>query len=458
MTPVPGAPFRRRPIRIAAALLVATIATVPTARAQDADLLERVERLTRELQDLKAELARRAVQPAAPGAPAPAAAPGAAAASPPAASPPSTAFINGPAAIDAEPTGPATVLSSYGELNYNRPRGDAANTQADVRRFVIGLQHRFDARTKMVGEVEFEHAVTSADDPGEAEIEQAYVEHQFAPRLAARAGLFLIPLGLLNENHEPTAYYGVERNFVETAIIPTTWREGGVQLVGELDAGWTLQGGVSTGFDLNKWDATSGEGRESPLGAVHQELALARARDLSLFAAANWRGIPGLRLGGGAFTGGASQGVPGTVRSRVTLVELHARWTPGPWDLSVQAARGTISNTAAFNAPLVGNPTLVPARFDGAYLQAAYRMRIAGANGAGGYGLAPFARIESFNTGRRYADLGAGLTPDPLPTTRVITTGVNFELTREVVLKADIQWFHPDTTANRLNLGLGWSF
>jgi hypothetical protein len=431
---------------------------VPAVHAQDADLVERVERLTRELEALKAELARRAGQAVAPGAPAAAAAAGTAAASPPAAGPPPTAMINGPAPADPDGPGPATVLTSYGELNYNRPHGDAANTQADLRRFVIGLQHRFDPRTKMVGEVEFEHAVTSADDPGEAEIEQAYIEHQVSPRLAARAGLFLIPLGLLNENHEPTAYYGVERNFVETAIIPTTWREGGVQLVGELDAGWTLQGGLSTGFNLNKWDATSDEGRDSPLGAVHQELALARARDLSVFAAANWRGVPGLRLGGGVFTGGASQGVPGTVRSRVTLYEVHARWTPGPWDLSVQAARGTVSNTAAFNAPLVGNPTLVPARFDGAYVQAAYRMRIAGAHGEGGYGLAPFARVESFNTGRRYADLGAGLTPQALPTRRVITTGVNFELTREVVLKADVQWFHPDTTANRLNLGLGWSF
>ena len=79
--------------------------------------------------------------------------------------------------------------------------------------------------------------VASADDPGEVEVEQAYVEHQLGPVWALRAGLFLMPVGLLNENHEPTAYYGVERNFVETAIIPTTWREGGVQMVGSFDNG-----------------------------------------------------------------------------------------------------------------------------------------------------------------------------------------------------------------------------
>ena len=96
-----------------------------------------------------------------------------------------------------------------------------------------------------------------------------------------------MPAGLLNENHEPTAYYGVERNFVETAIIPTTWREGGIQAIGNFENGLTLQTGVSTSFDLTKWDAGSSEGRESPLGSVHQELMLAKAHDLAVFGALN---------------------------------------------------------------------------------------------------------------------------------------------------------------------------
>jgi hypothetical protein len=69
-----------------------------------------------------------------------------------------------------------------------------------------------------MGELEWEHAVVSADDHGESEVEQLYVEHQFAPQVGMRAGLVLIPLGLLNEHHEPGNYCGVERNFVETAI------------------------------------------------------------------------------------------------------------------------------------------------------------------------------------------------------------------------------------------------
>src|SRR5437660_2789266 len=169
--------------------------------------------------------------------------------------------------------GSDTTLTSYGEIAYSRPRNDVNQTTEDLVRAVIGFGHRFDDKTRVYGEFEWEHAVTSADDHGETAVEQLYVERKLTDHFGARAGLMLIPLGFLNESHEPTAYYGVFRNFVETAIIPTTWREGGVALYGDTDAGIN---GVTTGFDLPKWDPTSNEGRESPLGSIHQELQLAR--------------------------------------------------------------------------------------------------------------------------------------------------------------------------------------
>ena len=348
--------------------------------------------------------------------------------------------------------GPDTVIFGYGEINYNRPTQHTEDTQVDLRRFVIGFQHRFDDKNKFVSELEWEHAVTSADDPGEVEIEQAYVEHMLNPTWSARGGLFLIPAGLLNEAHEPTNYYGVERNFVETAIIPTTWREGGLQMVGNFANGLTLQTGFSTGFDLNKWDATSGDGAQSPLGSIHQELALAKGHDISVFGALNWRGVPGLQLGGSVFTGGATQG-QATTNSRITLWDLHARWTPGRWDLAALYARGTISDTAALNTVLVGNPTLIPASFDGWYAQAAYKIWT-----QGNYALSPFVRWEQFNTARSFADLGPGLTPEAARTERVVTLGANFQVTQGVVLKADVQRFRENDDQNRVDLGLGWSF
>jgi hypothetical protein len=353
-------------------------------------------------------------------------------------------------ADDAPPAEPSTVLSSYGEVNFNRPRR-ATEARADLRRFVLGLAHRFDERTRLAAEVEFEHAVSSADDPGEVEIEQAYVERQLTDAWSARAGLFLIPMGLLNESHEPTAYSGVERNFVETAIIPTTWREGGLQVVGTVGPGLTLQAGLTTGFDLGKWDPTSAEGQESPLGAVHQELAQARARDWGGHLALGWRGVPGLLVGAAAFAGNGTQS--GGPRALVALWDAHARWTRGRLDLSALYARGTISHTARLNAPLVGNPVLLPAEFDGWYVQAAVR-----AWSWKDLTLSPFARYERFNTGRRYADLGPGLTPRALPTQAVVTAGANLGVGAGVVVKADVQAFTEDHRRDRLDVGLGWSF
>ena len=437
--------LRALPAKTILAASLAACFTFPASSAfaqtaTETELARKLDQLAAELAAVKAQLAqiqqqRAAAAPAAVTAPAPAVA--AAPAAP---------------AADLAAAAPATVLTSYGELNYNRPTRAPQNAQADLRRFVLGYQHRVDAKTKVVTELEVEHSVSSASDAGEVALEQAYIERQLTPTWALRAGLFLMPVGLLNENHEPTAYYGVERNFVETAIIPSTWREGGVQFVGNFDTGLTLQGGITTSFDLNKWDATSGEGKESPLGSIHQELALAKSHDLALFAAANWRGIPGLLLGGSIFTGQATQ-AQAVEKARITLWDLHARWTPGRWDLSALYTRATISNTAALNAALVGNPTLIPKSFDGYYVQGAYKVW-----SYEDYALSPFMRWEQFNTARAYADLGPGLTPDAARAERVVTLGANLRVSQGVVVKGDYQRFRENPNQNRVNLGLGWSF
>lgn len=428
--------------RITIALaLCSGVASLHAQTATEVELMRRLDQLASELNKVKAELneLQQSRNP-------PAASP---AVTPPQA--PAAASSPTPNAITAAAE-PSTVISGYAELNYNRPTRQSQNAQADMRRFVLGYQHRFDDKTKVVTELEVEHGVSSASDRGEVEVEQAYLERQISPNWSVRAGLFLMPMGLLNENHEPPSFLGVERNFVETAIIPSTWREGGVQAVGSFDNGITVQGGIVTSFDLNKWDATSSEGRESPLGSIHQELSQARARDLAVFGAVNWRGIPGLQLGGSIFSGQATH-KQANGDARITLWDVHARWTPGRWDLSTVYSRGSISNTATLNAPLVGSAALIPSRFDGWYAQAGYKLWEHDS-----YRLVPFVRWEQFNTARSFADIAPGLTPAATPTERVFTLGANFQVTPGVVVKADVQRFRESRDNDRINLGLGWSF
>ncbi|WP_211467066.1 phosphonate C-P lyase system protein PhnG [Collimonas silvisoli] len=446
---------------LAQAIAIALMASPLAASASEAELLKRLDKLAAEVEQLKAELAatrkktdtvekRQEALAAAPAAPAmvaaaaaPAAAMSAAPAAPVAAASPATML------------GPNTVLSSYGEVNYTRPRHDSSKSQADVARAVIGITHRFDEKTKMVAEFEWEHAVTSASDKGETEVEQLYVEREFNNGLRAKGGLFLIPAGLLNTNHEPTAYYGVYRNFVETAIIPSTWREAGLGLSQTLDNGLTWDTGLTTGFDLSKWDSTSTDGRTSPLGSIHQEGQMAKSHDLSVFGALNWRGVPGLLLGGSVFTGKVGQKTPDfpAQDARLTLWDLHARYTPGKWDLSAVYARGTISNTEALNQTFAGNPTPVPSSFYGWYTQAAYQLWK-----NSDYTLTPFLRYERFNTANGYAAMPAGLAVATGPNEGVWTVGTNFNVGEGVVLKADYQKFKVDTARDRFNLGLGYAF
>jgi hypothetical protein len=444
--------------RVAIAVMTLGAAIAPAAHADEAALAAEVEALRAEVASLKAavqQIQGERAPSVATAAPVQASAP-----QPPASV---VAVTNAPAntttAMAREGAAGSTNLWGYGELNYNHPTAHAADAQADLRRAVIGFSHAFDDATRVYGELEWEHAVTSADDQGESEVEQLYVEHALAPSYGVRAGLMLVPLGLLNEHHEPTNYYGVERNFIETAIIPSTWREGGVALYGNTDAGFNWNVGIGTGPDLSKWDPASDEGRESPLGSIHQELQLAKARDPSVYAAANWQGVPGLDVGGGFFTGKIGQGAPDFPAddARLFLSEAHVRWQPGPFDLSALYTRGTISDTQLLNLTFLGQPTPVPKEFWGGYVQGAWRVLEWNQSS-----LLPFLRYEAFNTGAVYAALPQGLGTPPLPTERVWTAGANYYLNPNVVFKIDYQHFdHDDATlgyGNRFDLGIGYQF
>jgi len=418
-----------------------------TAGAQtNTEILTELKRLREELQQVRGELdtLKRG------GTPVIAAAVSVA----PAAAPESATVNTQQAAVYNNP-GAGLSFFGYGEMTYGRPNNDAASAQATLRRGVLGWAYRFNDKTRFAAELEIENAVVSADDRGEVELEQFYVEHDLSDNLTAKAGLFLMPVGYINETHEPTHYYGVNRNLVETSIIPSTWRELGVGLRGTTEAGLRWDAGLVTGFDLTKWDAASTDGQASPLGAIHQEGQLAKARDLSVYGALNYNGIPGLNIGGSLFTGGVGHKQPGFAASDATmqLAELHARWQPGKWDLSVLAAAGQFDNVDALNATFAGQATPVPTNFSGAYAQAAYRLWQ-----KGDYALAPFIRYEQLNTARGFSGLPTGLVPTVLPDTRAWTVGANFYLHPQVVLKVDVQRYLNDSTLDRFDLGIGFHF
>jgi Phosphate-selective porin O and P len=369
---------------------------------------------------------------------------------------------------------PNLSLWGYGEIYYTHPTHETTRTTTDLARAVFGIGYRFDDRTVFNSEFEVEHAVSSSDDAGEFEVEQFYVDHQLTDWASVKAGLFLMPFGLLNEHHEPTQFYGVQRNFVESLIIPTTWREGGIGFHGNTTLGLTWDAGVTTGLNLSEWEvnpedplyrsalelANNGAG---PMQQGHQELQLAKSQNLSQYLSLNYNGLPGLLAGAAVFTGKADTQA-GLPSERTTLWETHARWTPGAADFSAVYARGTFSNTGAFNALNPGASNPMPASFLGYYLQGAYTVW---QNDT--YRFSPFVRWEHYDMGASYAGIAPGFTavpqglasdglPWPQPRDQVWTFGGNFYVTPHVVLKADYQSFHNNKLFSRFDFGLGLAY
>ncbi len=354
----------------------------------------------------------------------------------------------------AAPGGPATTVSGYGEFNYNNYKSDTRPTQADLRRFVVGFHHRFDERLTFHSEVEFEHAVASKDDEGEAEIEQAWVNYKFSDAVNVKGGLFLIPLGILNETHEPPTYYGVERNEVETRIIPTTWRELGVGMHGLVAGGLRYDVGITTGFDSGKLDDPSVGVR-----SAHQEGQLANAHDLSVYGALNYRSR-GLLVGGGVFAGntgqnGASSPLLKGVDARLTMWDVHAQYKVGGLELQAVYADGKLGDAGQLNAAILANsaePFAAPNRMKGAYVQAAYHVYKRDK-----LDFAPFVRLEGIDI-RQQEDPANGLFQDPANHERITSAGFNFWVHPQVVLKADVQRYRTDPTKDRFDLGVGYMF
>jgi hypothetical protein len=420
--------------------LAAAVALALTAQAAigaDASIEQKLEILQKELDELRAEVARLKSQQAAPQA----------GAKSEAASAPTSQSATGSLAAG------SNTLGGYGELNYNNYRDSDQKDQIDFRRFVLFFGHKFDERLRFYSELEVEHALVEGGE-GAVELEQAFLDYRINNAFNLKAGAFLIPIGILNETHEPPTFFGVERNEVETRIIPSTWREAGVGLNGEIVPGLRYEAGITSSLDAGKFGEP-----EKGIREMRTELREAAAHDFALHGALNYRGIPGLSLGASVFTGntgqnGASDPALKKVSGRLLLWDVHAQYRRGGLELRGLYARGSLNDadkiTAAAIARSGDSSQIAPETFWGYYAEGGYHFRL-----KNDMELAPFARYERYNT---QAKVPAGLSADPKNNERVTTFGVNFKLHPQVVFKADYQDFKKDSTKDRFNLGVGYMF
>lgn len=187
-------------------------------------------------------------------------------------------------------------FGGYGEMHYLAlDNGEEETRELDFHRFVLFTGYEFNDRARLVSELEVEHSIASAGNRGAVELEQAYIELDLKERMQLQSGIMLVPIGIINETHEPPTFYGVERPVVETTIIPTTWYVGGLQFKHSFTNGWSYNLMVSEGFKTGDPNADV-EAEPFNLKGGKQKASFANAYDWAVTARATYRGVPGLEL------------------------------------------------------------------------------------------------------------------------------------------------------------------
>jgi hypothetical protein len=361
-----------------------------------------------------------------------------------------------PAASKVYRTERGVSIGGYGEAvysNYAEEREDDAPSgltdRFDFVRQIVYVGYKFSDSILFNSEIEFEHASTG--EGGEVSVEFAYLELQKRPEIGLRAGMLLVPVGFLNELHEPPIFHGARRPEVETAIIPSTWRENGLGAFGEAGPlewrAYVVASLSSSGFS----SAGIRGGRQSG--------ARSKAEDLALTGRADFVGVPGLLLGGSFFTGDTGQGatVDGVrIDGRVDLFDVHAQYRHRGLELRALWAHSTLGDADLVNEQngLSGSGSVGTKQF-GWYVEAAFDLLSLGSPRR--ESLTPFVRYERLDT---QEEVPAGYEKDPARDRAVFTAGLEMKPLPQVVFKVDYQVITNDarTGTNQLNFAVGYLF
>jgi len=388
-----------------------------------------------------------------------------------------------------------TSMGGYGELHYNNWNRKNGNDleRLDFHRFVLFFGHEFTDRLRFFSEFELEHALAGdgEDKPGEVELEQAFVEYDFDERNSARAGIFLLPVGILNETHEPPTFYGVERNTVENVIIPTTWWAGGVGYTHRSDMGITFDLALHEGLEMEPTTIKVPDPDDEPavaritprnnlpfrpnqptnvrietldasyeifdtarIRSGRQKTANATASDLAVTGRIKYTGMPGLELAASLqYQSDMTQESDDAIDDGI-LYEAHVVFNRGPfglralyagWDLDVDSRIEVTDPNDAKKTITVPNPVKADDydQQEGWYIEPSFKL------------------TPNFGIFARYEDVEGGRASDEF---EQWSLGFNYWLNEDAVLKFDFVDREHDNAANRggdfdgFNLGVGYEF
>ncbi len=352
------------------------------------------------------------------------------------------------------------TMGMYAEIDYNQQFGDSVKHAGnlDAHRLVLLFAYKFTNRATFVTEIEVEHV-------SEIYIEQAFLNVKVNDKLNVKGGMLLIPMGIINEYHEPTIRNGVERPNVDVSIVPTTWREIGLGISGNFN-------NASLAYQLyivNGFLGYNGEGKFRGSDAYRkgrQKGAESVISSPNLSAKIDYYGIPGLKIGFAGYFGKSQttafngmnpddnylmETADSTVIS-IAMLGLDARYRYKNFTARGEFIYSSNKNTGAYNQFTgrdLGEALL------GFYIEAAYDFWPMIANNTN-HSLTPFARIEKYNTQQKMTDQSLiNSAYDRFD----LVTGLGFWISPGAVIKADYQMLMnkvPNSNAvNMFNMGIG---
>jgi hypothetical protein len=336
-------------------------------------------------------------------------------------------------------------IGGYAQIDYNEPDGSAPG-KLDVHRLVMFLGYKFNEKVSFMSEIEYEHV-------SEVYVEQAYLKYKANENFNVLAGLMLVPMGIINEFHEPTTFYGVERPNVDNYIVPTTWREIGVGFSGKIDnASLKYQAYLFNGF--KSYAAGAGILRGSDgFRKGRQKGAESVVNSPNLSTKIDYYGITGLRLGLSGYFGKTqtdNSSIEGSTVG-ISMIGLDARYKYNNLELRGQYIHTNLTDTEDYN--LLTGKDLGSEMF-GLYGEVAYSFDLKGVEK-----LTPFLRYEKHNT---HAETAGILVANDAFDRDEIIFGLNYKVANGAAFKIDYQLMNNavagSDTSKVFNAGVAVSF
>ena len=340
------------------------------------------------------------------------------------------------------------TVGGYGEITYNQP--ESLNGELDVQRLVMMFGYKFNDKVQFFTEIEYEHVK-------EVFVEQAFVNYSVGDNISLRGGLMLVPMGIVNEYHEPTTFNGVERPSVDNKIVPTTWREIGIGVNGRLpEASLSYQAYIFNGFKSTELDGDEVNGLlkgSSGLRGGRQKGIQSTISSPTFSAKLDYYGILGLRLGlsgyfGKTQAGDAIQDLDGAIIG-VSMVGFDARYKFKKFEARGQFIYASLNDTDLYN-DLTGKD--LGSALMGYYVEGGYNILPIKAKQR----LVAFARYEQYDT---QASMEGNTQRNDAYNRNDLTAGLSYHIVNGVVLKGDYQFknnaLSGSTVNNQLNFGIG---